>query len=162
MAISPGSSTPNQTKAQENEKYANSVVDMSIETLVESMSLPEAFIIDTLAHMGTDVLNAHITTAAFSMRLNKNIYTDEMEDYIFGSEALQEYVADTRREGSRQSAERVRLLRSARAIMYLHQAGAVVNVDCPPELIKNDPHQERPSSRTRTRFSKSTEKSSVK
>lgn len=118
MAISPGRTAVNETKARESAEYANSLVEIPLEQLPAIMSPAEAFIVDTFASLGEDVLQAEVSDKARTAARNKGDYNDDAEDYIFGSEALREYISEMRKTESRESAERVRMLRSARAVLY--------------------------------------------
>ncbi len=148
MAISPRRTVADSTKAQENAEYANSIVEFPLDALIESMTLPEAFIIDTYAHLGADVLGATVSTKALTMRLNKAVFDDETEDYIFGSDALVAYIAEMRKVESRESAERVRLLRSARALLDLHSRGVAVNTIFPSSLDSGEQKPDQDNSPT--------------
>ena len=119
MAVSPGYRPPNMEVQEKNRLYGETMRDFSLFELFEALSQAEVCQIEAAANSGKDVLRADISDLARSCRYNAEVYDDQTEDLIAESAALMALIQASRSDAGHESAERVRLLRSARATAAL-------------------------------------------
>lgn len=116
MVASPGPRPLNTYKKQQEIEYSNKLRDIPIDELVHILDPITAEIIDTSANKNTEFTDC-LTTNQEIVKYNTAIYDEELEDFIL-NQRLMEVIAKARSTGDHYSAEKVRVLRSARAVIY--------------------------------------------
>lgn len=119
MAAFPGSRAPDMAKKELEASYSAALREFEPQEIQSLMTPHEAFVVDEAANKKLDVLKADISPEALALRMNRAVYDDEAEDYIAESDALIELIKLSRLDASHEGAERVRLLRSARYLLFL-------------------------------------------
>ena len=109
--------TTSNSNTDREANYANQLLEIPFEELPERISLKEANRIDSAADEGKDILGIGLSDSALDTRFNRAVYDDEVEDFIAASTALGKLITRIRETGLHPDAERVRLLRSARAVL---------------------------------------------
>lgn len=116
MAASPGRSVQGSQKREFEIKYINRLREIPIVELLGLLAYESASKISKLAEENikfSDSIDDNIE----EIKYNTAVYDDEVEDFIF-NESMEKVVAISRNLGDHESAENVRILRSARAVIY--------------------------------------------
>lgn len=116
MAASPGRSVQGSQKREFEIKYINRLREIPIAELLGLLAYESASKISKLAEENikfSDSIDDNIE----EIKYNTAVYDDEVEDFIF-NESMEKVVAISRNLGDHESAENVRILRSARAVIY--------------------------------------------
>lgn len=116
MANSPGRSTVNAHRREQEIKYIARLRDIPKSELVEILHYDDALAIDNLAD-NQQPFNKCLNEFSDDIRFNTAMYDDQAEEFIF-NEALSKTIDTSRKIGDHESAENVRILRSARAVLY--------------------------------------------
>lgn len=116
MAISPGRSVTNTQKREQELMYISRLREIPKSELMEILPYEGATKISKLAEEKYIFSNC-IDEKNDAIRFNTAIYDDEAEEYIF-NDTLSDIIDIARKAGDHESAENVRILRSARAVIY--------------------------------------------
>lgn len=116
MAVSPGRSTQNLLKQDLEVKYVGRLKDIPVTELLGLLAYENASKISKLADENMNFSEC-VDNEYEEIKYNTAIYDDEAEDFIF-NETLENLVSVSRKIGNHEAAEDVRILRSARAVIY--------------------------------------------
>ena len=116
MATSPGRSSSDNSRREFEFNYVKRLREFSKEELFSLLSKITAVAINQCAELGTDT-TAFLDEESSDIRYNTAIYEDDAEDYIYGT-TMQELIKISRTMSNHEAAENVRILRSARAVIY--------------------------------------------
>ena len=116
MASSPGRATSDTYKKSMEANYVAGLRDIPIAELTNILSASSATEIADLAENSNDFY-ASVPGISQDIKFNTSMYDDEVEDYI-DCLVLRELIDVSRKNGDHLSAEKVRILRSARAVIY--------------------------------------------
>lgn len=119
MAASPGRSTSDSYKKSMEASYVAGLRDIPIYELASILSANYAGDIVDLADNHMDFY-ASVPAESEDVKFNTSMYEDEVEDYI-DCIAMRSLIEASRKAGDHLSAEKVRILRSARAVIYYSQ-----------------------------------------
>lgn len=116
MANSPGRSVGNAQRREQEVKYIARLRDIPKAELIELLPFTEASKIDNLAENHLSFSKC-LNTNSDDVRFNTAMYDDRAEEFIY-NKTLAEIIDASRKVGDHESAENVRILRSARAVLY--------------------------------------------
>lgn len=116
MAISPGRSVSNTQRREQEIRYIAQLRDIPKAELMEILPYEGASKISKLADEELP-FSESVDEESNDIRFNTGIYDDEAEEYIY-NESLAKIIDISRKVGDHESAENVRILRSARAVIY--------------------------------------------
>jgi hypothetical protein len=119
MAASPGRAIMNMNKKAYEANYVAILRDIPIIELTNLLSIDHAGNIAKLADNNIDFYDS-VPRESEEIKFNTSIYKDEIEDFI-DCLAVRSLVDASRKRGDHRSAENVRILRSARAVIYYSQ-----------------------------------------
>jgi hypothetical protein len=114
------------SKADKERAYEDMTLMLSPSDLIEAMTYEEAQDIDRLVGSKGNLGQAVLSESAVNCRYNREVYEDDVEDFIYESKAILELI-EVVRNGTHQDAEIMRLFRSARARLYFEQANQKKN-----------------------------------
>lgn len=121
MAASPGQSTPDTLKKQREIDYVNKLRGIPINELLRILKVEIAEDISNSADNNGPV-HGMLDDENQDIKYNTAFYDDGAEDYIENSSTLR-LINESRIKGDHYSAEKVRILRSARTVMYYTYLG---------------------------------------
>lgn len=116
MAISPGNRYIDTGAREREAAYVRQLREIPLDELMVLLPALDAVSVDSAAAAGEDVLKVELPEDA--VRYNTATYDDDVEDFIYASSAMSRLLDEKRRNDSHLEAERIRLLRSARAVLY--------------------------------------------
>lgn len=116
MAASPGRSAQGSQKREYEIKYIGKLREIPVAELLGLLAYESASKISKLADEGLVFVDS-LDEDNEEIKYNTAVYDDEVEDYIFNT-SIQKLVSISRTKGDHESAENVRILRSARAVIY--------------------------------------------
>lgn len=116
MAVSPGRSAQNFQKKEQEIKYISRLRDVPIMELLGILAYDCASKISKNAEEDFKFIDL-IDDKNEEIKYNTAIYEEEAEEYIF-NHTLEKLISAARAKGDHESAENVRILRSARAVIY--------------------------------------------
>jgi hypothetical protein len=116
MAASPGRSVQSFQKREFEIRYINRLREIPVVELLGLLAYESASKISKLAE--EDLKFSDSVESSFEeIKYNTAVYEDDVEDYIY-NESMDKIIAISRNIGDHESAENVRILRSARAVIY--------------------------------------------
>jgi len=116
MVASPGSTPLNTYKKRFEVEYSNRLREIPINELVEIIDFETSNTINDLANNKEDFMKTLLPNQE-DVKYNTSVYSDEIEDFIINSTVL-DIIKKSRELGDHASAEKVRVIRSARAVIY--------------------------------------------
>jgi hypothetical protein len=116
MAASPGRSVQSSLKREFEIRYINRLREIPVVELLGLLAYESASKISKLAEEDLKFSDS-VEDSFEDIKYNTAVYDDEAENYIF-NESMEKIVAVSRNIGDHESAENVRILRSARAVIY--------------------------------------------
>lgn len=116
MAASPGRSIQSSQKREFEIKYVNRLREIPVAELLGLLAYESASKISKFADENLNFSDT-IEENCEDIKYNIAVYDDDVEDFIFNN-ALEKLITTSRKKGDHESAEDVRILRSARAVIY--------------------------------------------
>lgn len=116
MTASPGRSAQNSHKHILEVQYVERLREVPVGELLGILSINSAIEIDANSE-NPQLFEKILEGNSSELRFNTAIYSDEVEEFIY-NDALAKLVKISRGAGDHLAAEHVRILRSARAVIY--------------------------------------------
>jgi len=116
MVASPGSQPLNTFKKQQEIEYSMKLKEIPISELLNILDTDTAKDINLSADNNENFLG-YLSGPQESIKYNTALYDEDVEDFILNSTVI-EIIKKARSTGDHKSAEKVRVLRSARAVIY--------------------------------------------
>lgn len=116
MTASPGRTAQNSRKHMQEVQYVERLREMPVDELLGKLSIDSALEIDANSEK-PQLFEEILEDNGNELKFNTAIYSDDAEDFIF-NDALAKLIEISRSAGDHSAAEHVRILRSARAVIF--------------------------------------------